>query len=172
VESASICWREALVRMHVGDKVHLTCISELAQSETGPPVPDDTTVAFDLEILAPGGEDDVNLPEGLGFKTLVPGSGERPRPSDTVKVHYEGKLEDGTIFDSSIKRGSPVTFPLGNVIECWRYGLQKMHVGEKAQLTCPPDIAYGAKGSPPNIPPNATLTFEVELLGVEHVSPQ
>jgi FKBP-type peptidyl-prolyl cis-trans isomerase len=83
-----------------------------------------------------------------------------------VKVHYEGRLIDGKVFDSSIKRGEPATFPLSGVIACWTEGLQTMKVGGKAQLVCPAAIAYGPNGSPPTIPPQATLVFDVELLEI------
>jgi FKBP-type peptidyl-prolyl cis-trans isomerase FkpA len=83
-----------------------------------------------------------------------------------VNVHYVGRLSDGTEFDSSIARGAPATFPLSGVISCWTQGVAQMKVGGKARLVCPPDMAYGEHGSPGVIPPNATLTFEVELLGI------
>ncbi len=84
-----------------------------------------------------------------------------------VTVNYRGTLTDGTEFDSSYKRNMPAAFPLNQVIPCWTEGVQTMKVGGKAQLTCPPSIAYGEQGSPPVIPPNATLNFEIELLGIQ-----
>ncbi len=104
---------------------------------------------------------------GLVFKTLTPGKGESPKATDTVKVNYEGKLSDGTVFDSSYKRGQPISFPLHGVIPCWTEGVQKMKVGETARLVCPSDIAYGDRGRPPVIPGGATLDFKVELLAIE-----
>ena len=83
-----------------------------------------------------------------------------------MKVHYEGRLVDGTVFDSSYKRNEPASFSLQGVVPCWTAGLQKMKVGEKAQLTCPSDAAYGDQGRPPTIPGGATLVFDVELLEV------
>ena len=106
------------------------------------------------------------LPDGLVFKTLKPGDGPSPQATDKVKVNYEGKLTNGTVFDSSYKRGQPAEFGLNQVIKCWTEGVAKMKVGEKARLVCPSDIAYGDHGHPPTIPGGATLVFEVELLGI------
>jgi FKBP-type peptidyl-prolyl cis-trans isomerase FkpA len=103
---------------------------------------------------------------GLVYRALKEGSGASPKASDTVKVHYRGTLPDGKEFDSSYKRGEPIEFPLSRVIPCWTEGVQRMKVGGKAKLTCPPQIAYGANGAGGVIPPNATLLFEVELLGI------
>ena len=107
------------------------------------------------------------LPSGLVFRTVTPGKGETPKATDVVKVNYEGKLSDGTVFDSSYKRGQPATFPLHGVIPCWTEGVQKMKVGETARLVCPSSIAYGDRGHPPTIPGGATLDFKVELLSIE-----
>ncbi len=107
------------------------------------------------------------LPSGLVYKTLTPGNGASPAATDKVKVNYEGRLTNGTVFDSSYKRGQPAEFGLNQVIKCWTEAVQKMKVGEKARLVCPSDIAYGDHGHPPTIPGGATLVFEVELLGIE-----
>ena len=105
---------------------------------------------------------------GMVYETVKDGTGASPAATDTVKVHYRGTLPgDGKEFDSSYKRGEPAEFPLNRVIPCWTEGLQKMKVGGKAKLTCPPAIAYGARGAGGVIPPNATLNFEVELLGIK-----
>jgi FKBP-type peptidyl-prolyl cis-trans isomerase FkpA len=112
------------------------------------------------------------LPSGLIYKTLTPGTGASPAATDKVKVNYEGKLTNGTVFDSSYKRGQPAEFGLNQVIKCWTEGVQKMKVGEKARLTCPSDIAYGDHGHPPTIPGGATLVFEVELLGITKEPPK
>ena len=105
-------------------------------------------------------------PSGLVFRVLRPANGPSPKETDKVKVNYEGKLINGNVFDSSYKRGQPAEFPLNGVIKCWTEGVQKMHVGEEAQLVCPSEIAYGDRGSPPAIPGGATLIFKVELLGI------
>jgi FKBP-type peptidyl-prolyl cis-trans isomerase len=107
---------------------------------------------------------------GMIIKHTQQGTGAQPAATDQVKVHYEGRLIDGKVFDSSIKRGEPATFPLNGVIPCWTEGVQAMKVGGKAQLTCPADLAYGPNGHPPAIPPQSTLVFDVELL--EIVKPQ
>jgi len=103
---------------------------------------------------------------GAIVTTMKEGKGEQPKAADTVKVHYHGTLIDGTVFDSSVKRGEPATFPLNQVIKCWTEGLQLMKVGGKSKLVCPSAIAYGDRGSPPTIKPGATLVFEVELLEI------
>ena len=93
-------------------------------------------------------------------------SGATPKVSDMVKVRYTGTLIDGTVFDSSVKRGEPATFGLNQVIKCWTEGVQLMKVGSKGKLVCPSNIAYGDKGAPPTIKPGATLVFEIELLEI------
>ena len=115
----------------------------------------------------PGAE---KLPSGLVFVPMKPGTGESPKATDKVKVHYHGTLMDGTVFDSSVKRGEPAEFPLNGVIPCWTEGVQKMKVGETAQLVCPSKIAYGDHGHPPTIPGGATLVFKVELLAITPAS--
>ena len=108
------------------------------------------------------------LPSGLVYESLKDGNGASPAATDVVRVHYRGTLADGGAeFDSSYTRGEPAEFPLNRVIPCWTEGLQKMKVGGKAKLTCPPAIAYGSRGAAGVIPPNATLNFEVELLGIK-----
>lgn len=103
---------------------------------------------------------------GLQIETIKEGAGVSPTAADTVKVHYTGKLIDGTTFDSSVDRGQPISFPLNGVIPGWTEGLQLMKVGGKSRLVIPAELGYGANGSPPTIPPNATLVFEVELLDI------
>jgi FKBP-type peptidyl-prolyl cis-trans isomerase FkpA len=103
---------------------------------------------------------------GLVYLALKEGSGANPGATDTVKVHYKGTFPDGKEFDSSYSRGKPIEFPLNRVIPCWTEGVQRMKQGGKAKLTCPSQIAYGERGAGGVIPPNATLVFEVELLGI------
>ena len=107
-------------------------------------------------------------PSGLIYVPQKEGTGVTPIETDTVKVHYTGTLVDGKVFDSSVRRGEPVEFPLSQVIKCWTEGLQNMKVGGKAKLVCPSSIAYGDEGRPGVIPGGATLVFEVELLDVKH----
>lgn len=104
---------------------------------------------------------------GVIYRSLREGHGATPKADDTVTVNYRGTLPDGREFDSSYKRGKPADLPLGNVIKCWSTGLQMMKVGGKAKLTCPPQTAYGEHNVGGVIPPNSTLTFEIELLGIK-----
>jgi FKBP-type peptidyl-prolyl cis-trans isomerase FkpA len=104
---------------------------------------------------------------GLIYKQIKAGSGAQPKATDVVKVHYSGTFIDGKVFDSSVQRGQPVEFPLGQVIPCWTEGVSKMKVGGKAKLVCPSELAYGDQGRPPVIAGGATLIFEVELLEIK-----
>ena len=105
-------------------------------------------------------------PSGIGITMLKEGTGANPKVIDAVTVNYRGTLTNGQEFDSSYKRGQPASFPLSRVIPCWTEGVQKIKVGGKAKLVCPPELAYGDKNIP-GIPPNSTLIFEVELLGIK-----
>lgn len=104
---------------------------------------------------------------GLQYEVLKAGSGPKPTAEQTVRVHYTGKLVDGTVFDSSEQRGEPAEFPVNRVIQGWVEALQLMPTGSRWRLVIPPAIAYGERGAPPDIPPNSTLVFEVELLGIK-----
>ncbi len=106
------------------------------------------------------------LPSGVEVTHLKLGKGAKPTGTSTVQVHYEGKLTNGTVFDSSYKRGEPISFPLNRVIPCWTEGVQTMAVGGKAKLLCPAKTAYGEAGAGGVIPPNAVLSFTVELLDI------
>jgi FKBP-type peptidyl-prolyl cis-trans isomerase FkpA len=119
---------------------------------------------FSLHAFAQASE---TLPSGVKIVHTTPGTGAAPQATQTVRVHYKGTLTNGQEFDSSYKRNAPASFPLNRVIPCWTEGVQKMKVGGKATLTCPPETAYGSRGAGNAVPPNATLTFEVELLAIE-----
>lgn len=106
------------------------------------------------------------LDSGVIYIEQKAGTGDAPKATDKVKVHYTGKLTDGTVFDSSVERGQPATFPLNQVIKCWTDGVQQMKVGGKAKIICPADVAYGDRGAPPKIKPGSTLQFDVELLEI------
>ena len=108
----------------------------------------------------------VALPSGLQYKILTAGNGPKPKASDTVKCHYEGRLINGTVFDSSIRRNEPAEFPVSGVIAGWVEALQLMPVGSKWQLYIPSELAYGTHGAGQSIGPNQTLIFDVELLAI------
>lgn len=109
----------------------------------------------------------VKTASGMVYQSLKDGSGKSPKASNTVEVNYRGTLTDGKEFDSSYKRKQSISFPLTGVIPCWTEGVQLMKVGGKAKLVCPPELAYGARGAGRDVPPNATLIFEVELLAIK-----
>jgi FKBP-type peptidyl-prolyl cis-trans isomerase len=113
----------------------------------------------------------VTTPEGMVYVEITPGTGEAPTGDDTVKVHYHGTFPDGRVFDSSREGGEPATFALNAVVPCFSQGIQRMKVGGKSKLVCPPDLAYGDRGAPPMVPPGATLIFEIELLGITESQP-
>ena len=143
-------------------------MTALAQPATAPataPAKSATATATTAGGLSVGSV--VTTSSGLIFKLTKLGSGPSPSATDTVKVHYRGTFMDGKEFDSSYARGEPASFPLNQVIKCWTEGVQRLQVGGAAKLTCPPAIAYGERGAGGGkIPANATLQFEVELLGI------
>jgi len=107
-------------------------------------------------------------PSGLKYQVMKRGTGTvSPKATDTVNVHYHGTLLNGTVFDSSVQRGQPISFPLNGVIRGWTEGVQLMKVGDKFKFEIPPNLAYGESSPSPSIPPNSTLVFEVELLGIQ-----
>jgi FKBP-type peptidyl-prolyl cis-trans isomerase FkpA len=109
----------------------------------------------------------VKTGSGMVYQSLKEGKGKSPNASSTVEVNYRGTLTDGKEFDSSYKRKQSISFPLSGVIPCWTEGVQLMKPGGKAKLVCPPELAYGARGAGRDVPPNATLIFEVELLAIK-----
>lgn len=122
-------------------------------------------VALSFQTSAAESKDEKTA-SGIVITTLKEGAGANPKNSDTVKVHYRGVLSNGKEFDSSYGRGQPAIFPLNRVIPCWTEGVQKIKVGGKVKLVCPPNLAYGSRGVPGTIPPDSTLVFEVELLEI------
>jgi FKBP-type peptidyl-prolyl cis-trans isomerase FkpA len=141
-------------------------VQQLAQSRAAAAAADEKKAGQAFLEKAAAEKGAKKTASGLIYSETKPGTGEQPKVTDKVKVHYKGTLTDGTVFDSSIDRGEPATFPLNGVIKCWTEGVQLMKVGGKSKLVCPSDIAYGDHGSPPKIKPGATLVFEVELLEI------
>jgi len=139
-------------------------ISELAQARVKITAEKEKVKSKDFLENAAKEKGAIKTDSGLIYISITAGTGKQPKPTDIVKVHYTGALIDGKVFDSSVKRGQPVEFPLNQVIKCWSEGVSKMKVGGKAKLVCPSTIAYGDEGRPPTIPGGATLVFEVELL--------
>ena len=146
------------------------CAAPLALAQTQTPAKKPAPAASAAPVVsaptATGAGTVTTTSSGLIFKLIKQGTGASPKASDTVKVNYRGTFMDGREFDSSYKNGGPAEFPLDRVIKCWTEGVQKLQVGGSARLTCPPAIAYGERGAGGTIPPNATLQFEVELLGI------
>lgn len=134
-------------------------LTELAAVEAG-----ESATFLDAEAALP---DRTRTDSGLIYSEIVTGTGASPVATDVVTVHYQGSLRDGSVFDSSIERGEPATFPLDGVIPCWTEGVQKMKIGGKSRLVCPASIGYGDRGVVPEIPGGAALVFEVELLAIE-----
>ena len=142
----------------------LALASATASAQTEPASAAAAPASASAPVKAADGSE--TWPSGLVFRSLRDGTGASPSVTDVVKVHYRGTFPNGKEFDSSYSRGQPAEFPLNRVIACWTEGVQKMKVGGKAKLTCPPGIAYGSKGAGGAVPPNATLNFDVELLGI------
>lgn len=142
-----------------------TLAQERSQSFFKEAAAEEEAASMDFLAKAAAEEGAVKTSTGMVYKEVSPGSGDQPKATDKVKVHYKGTLRDGTVFDSSYDRGQPATFGLNQVIKCWTEGLQKMKVGGKSKLVCPADIAYGDRGTG-NIKPGSALVFEVELLDI------
>jgi FKBP-type peptidyl-prolyl cis-trans isomerase FklB len=109
---------------------------------------------------------------GLQFEVVKKADGAQPKATDVVTVHYEGKLTDGSVFDSSVERGSPIDLPVSGVIPGWVEGLQLMHVGEKYKLYIPSELAYGEQSPTPAIPANSVLVFDLELIAIKDAAAQ
>lgn len=144
------------------------CLPAFVFAQTPTPAPAATAApAADPALARAAAEPGAVVTQtGLVYRDLKAGDGPSPTAAQSVRVHYRGTFTDGREFDSSHKRGQPITFPLNRVIPCWTEGVQRMKVGGTAKLTCPSSIAYGARGAGGVIPPYATLQFEVELLGI------
>jgi FKBP-type peptidyl-prolyl cis-trans isomerase FkpA len=154
--------RQESCTMHSNATLARTLVAALAVAFSG------LALADDAAALAAAAKEKgaVKTGSGLVYQSLKDGAGPSPAATDTVKVNYRGTLTDGKEFDSSAKNGGPVSFPLNRVIPCWTEGVQMMKIGGKAKLTCPSALAYGARGAGGVIPPDATLQFEVELVGI------
>ena len=141
-------------------------IAGLAQARSSKMAEQEKAASVDFLAKAAAEKGATKSPSGLIKRVIKEGSGPSPTENDTVKVNYHGTLRDGSVFDSSVERGEPATFPANRVIPCWTEALKTMKVGEKAHITCPSDIAYGDHGMPPRIKPGAALAFDVELLDI------
>jgi FKBP-type peptidyl-prolyl cis-trans isomerase len=147
-------------KIQVDMSVYRTKVNELAATSYG-----DRSRAALVHFAKEKGA--VVSPSGLIFIPSREGTGSAPAATDRVKVEYEGKLPDGTLFDSSRKQGGSVVAPLSEAIPCWKEGLPMMKVGGQARIVCPAALAYGDAGKSPAIPPKSTLIFDVELIAVE-----
>lgn len=174
-------WDEGIAYLNVGDSATLIIPSELGYGPADRPgIPANSTLIFDVQLMGVkklvkpvpyevAGKDTVTTTSGLKYIRLNKTEGAGVTAGNTVAVHYTGYLLDGTIFDSSIARGEPISFPIGTgrVIKGWDEGIALLKVGEKARLLIPSALAYGAQGAGGAIPPNADLIFDVELVSVK-----
>jgi len=145
------------------------CSSKTDQPDAALNAPSNVKATDGEAFLAANAKKDgvITTASGLEYKVMKSGTGESPKATDQVKVHYTGTLIDGTVFDSSVQRGQPAVFPVGAVIPGWVEALQLMKVGDKWQLFIPAKLAYGEQSPSPTIPANSVLIFEVELLSIE-----
>lgn len=180
-------WDEAIMLLKVGDKAKLIVPPELAYGEAGvgQDIPPNSTLYFEVELLdvqqpdntpptKVSTDDYTTTDSGLKYYDIVEGDGDSPRRGEMPLVHYVGWLEDGTKIDSSRDRGTPLHFTLGGeqIIPGWEEGILTMNVGSKRQLVIPPELAFGDEGAGNGlIPPNATLIYEVELIGISNYHP-
>ena len=144
-----------------------TATTEQTTPDYGQQIKDNKTIG--REFLEENAKNDsvVQTSSGLQYMVLKEGTGAKPGPTDTVTVHYTGRLLDGTVFDSSVERGEPASFPLDKVIPGWTEGLQLMSEGSQYRFFIPSELAYGSKGAGDQILPNSTLIFDVELIKVQ-----
>lgn len=147
-------------------QAYFTRLQEKAQEETARMGEVNRIAGEDFLKKNADREEVLTTPSGLQYEIIKEGDGEQPKPSDIVTVHYEGRLIDGTVFDSSLERGEPATFPVGQVIPGWTEALQLMKVGAKWRLFIPSHLAYGQQGAGGVIGPNATLIFDVDLIAI------
>ena len=171
-------WAEGVRSMKAGGRRVIAVPAALAFGERGSQgIPPNSDMLFDVHLLevkkppkqtSVEGIEPVTTDSGLKYWDIKEGEGESPQDNSSVTVHYTGWLQDGTMFDSSVEKGQPFTFRMsGGVIKGWIEGAKTMKVGGKRRLEIPPDLAYGERGFPPVIPPNSTLIFEIEVIGVE-----
>ena len=174
-------WDEGLALLNIGDKATLTIPANLGYgSRDQGPIPANSTLIFDIEVLDAStpvkavpfdvkGKDTLSTASGLKYIIVKKGDGAKAENGKTVDVHYTGYLMDGRTFDSSVERGEPISFPLGQgmVIKGWEEGIALMQVGDKMRIIIPSELGYGANGAGGVIPPNATLIFDVELMNVK-----
>ncbi len=174
-------WDEGIALLHVGDKAILTIPPDLGYgAQAAGSIPANSTLIFEVELMEIrekitakpydiAGKDTVTLQEGLKMIVVKQGTGAKAENGKNVSVHYTGYLLDGSKFDSSVERGEPLNFPLGQgrVIRGWELGIAAMNIGTQARLIIPNELGYGERGYPPVIPAKATLVFDVELVGVQ-----
>lgn len=173
-------WDEGIAKLHVGDSATLIIPASIGYGEHGRPgIPGNSTLVFDVQLMgvkkavklvpyATAGLDTLTTPSGLRYIMVQRTDGVQARAGANVKVHYTGYFKDGRVFDSSVQRGEPIGFPLGQgrVIKGWDEGIALLKIGEKARLLIPSKLAYGEQGAGGAIPPHTDLIFDVELISI------